>query len=568
MAIWLPWVLCGCGQSGAERISPSPTDISPPIAPWFEDVTESWGVRFVHDPGPVDGNYFLPQINGSGAALFDCDHDGRLDLYLLQFGGPESQAKNVFYRQTASGSFQDASQGSGLDIAGYNTGVIVGDADNDGLPDVVVVQYLGLKCFLNQGDGKFQDATETAHLANESWGTSASFLDFDRDGWLDLVVANYLAYDPGRNCSLRGGRQDFCPPTNFPGTVSLLFRNLGRDASGVWQGYENCTQSSGLGSLPGPGLGALCADFDGDDWPDIFIANDARPNHLWINKQDGTFAEEAVVRGLAYNAKGDAQANMGIAYGDVDDDGLPDLFVTHFFNEHHGLWKQQPRGLFHEQAGSAGITRCRWHGTGFGTVLGDFDQDGDLDLALTNGHVGANDGPKDPFWNAYFDRNQVLMNEGQGRFRDISESNPALCARPNVGRGLCQGDIDGDGALDLVVTEIAGPVRILRNVAPQRGHWLIVRAIEPQHQRDALGAEVTITAAGHRWQRLVQSGYSFQSSNDPRVHFGLGDVDRIDGIEVRWCDGVRERFKQTTVDCVVEIRRGMGEPIASEDGTP
>ncbi len=532
---------------------------------WFEDVTEKMGLHFVHDAGPV-GDYFMPQQVGSGAALFDFNKDGRLDVYLLQNGGPKSGSANRLYQQMADGTFRDVSRSSGLDIAGHNMGVAVGDINNDGWPDVLVTQYRGVKFFLNNGDGTFTDATGAAGLSNPSWGTSAAFFDYDRDGWLDLVLVNYVDYDPTWPCTNPYGKPDYCAPRTFRGRVSRLFHNRG--GQGKWNGFADVTEASGLGRLPGPGLGVVCADFDGDGWPDIFIANDGKPNHLWINHQDGTFQEEAVQRGLAYNGMGQAQAGMGIALGDVDGDGLLDLFVTHLTEESNTLWRQGPPGLFRDQSAPAGFLKASVRGTGFGTILADFDRDGSLDLAIVNGRVSAlakgEDSSLGLFWSHYGERNQILRGDGTGRFDNISRQNEAFCGRLNVARGLVRGDIDGDGAVDLLVTTIAGPARLYRNVAPRRGHWLQVRAFDPALHRDALGALVRVRAGGQVRVCSLHPSESYLCSSEPRAHFGLGAADRVDDIEIVWPDGGRELFDQRgqgyTVDRRLELRKGEGRP--------
>jgi hypothetical protein len=333
--------------------------------------------------------------------------------------------------------------------------------------------------------------------------------------------------------------------------------------------FKDVTIESGLGRVRGPGLGVFCADFNGDHWPDLFVANDGKPNHLWINQHDGTFKEEALVRGIAYNRLGRTEANMGVAAGDVDGDGLFDLLSTHLTEETHTLWRQGPRGLFQDGTVAAGLTRPCWRGTGFGAVLADFDHDGALDLAVVNGRVKRAQSSRGPrpsaetvelFWNRYTERNQVFMNDGKGSFRDVSPSNNAFCGMARVGRGLACGDVNGDGALDLLVTNIAGPARLYRNVAPKRGHWLLVRAFDPQLHRDAYGAEITVQVAGRCLMRWINPGYSYLCSNDAQAHFGLGSAERADAIEVVWPDGSEEVFPGVDVDRVLVLRKGEGKP--------
>jgi hypothetical protein len=564
-------VLAGAGLLPSCRQRAAPAEDEEVTGPeWFEDVTERVGLDFVHDAGPT-GTYFMPQIMGSGCALFDFDGSGRLGIYLLQFGGPKSRSTNKLYRQLPDGRFQDVSAGSGLDIAGHCTGVAVGDVNNDGLPDVLVTQYGGVRLFLNRGRGKFEDVTRQSGLDNPFWATSAAFVDLDRDGWLDLVVVNYLDYYPSQPCHGEGGRRDYCEPSHFRGRVTRLFRNLGRRGGGREAAvrFEDVTLPSGLGEKAGPGLGVICADFDGDGWPDILVANDMKANRLWINNGRGThFRDEAFERGVAYNVLGQPQSNMGVALADVAGTGLLDLYVTHLTEEYHTLWRQGPRGWFQDRTVDAGLGAPRWRGTGFGTALADFDNDGAPDIAVVNGRVTR--GPSVPeaphlkrFWRAYAERNQVFANDGKGRFRDVSPANRAFCGTPNVARGLAWGDVNNDGGVDLLLTTVGGRARLFRNVAPRRGHWLLVRALLDGHHggRDAVGAEVEVEAGGRKRLGLINPGSSYLSSNDVRAHFGLGKVRRVEAIRVRWPDGSREVFGGGAADRLMTLRQGRGRQM-------
>ncbi|HVS39830.1 MAG TPA: CRTAC1 family protein [Gemmataceae bacterium] len=554
----------GCRPPAPSGPDPAPptADAGPTEPEWFEDVTDQVGIDFHQDPGPL-GHYFMPEIIGSGGALFDFDGDGLLDVLLLQSGGPQSGSKNKLCKQLRDGRFQDVSAGSGLDFAGWSCGVAVGDVNNDGWPDVLITQYGGVKLFLNHhGDGTFTDVTKEAGLDAPGWCTSAAFFDYDRDGRLDLVVVRYLDYEPSIACPGPGGSVEYCNPNTFKGLAAVLYHNV--TGSDRRPRFEDVTGPSGLGRLPGPGLGVLCADFNGDGWPDIFVANDGKPNHLWINQKNGTFREEAVRRGVAYNGMGAAQAGMGVALGDVDGDGMEDLFVTHLGSETNALWMQGPRGLFRDRTGAAGLAQPSWRATGFGTALADFNLDGALDAVVLNGRVTV--GPTaaaasyglGPHWSKYAERNQLFTGDGAGHFRELSPSQSVLCGSPNMGRGLTVGDVNGDGAPDLLTTTIGGKARLLRNRAPNRGHWLAVRALYPDPDRDAVGAVVTVWSGDRHWIRRADPCSGFLCSGDPRALFGLGKAETVDRIEVLWPNGTQEQFPGGPVDRVLELRQTKG----------
>ncbi len=561
-------VLLGCSGSAP----PSPTAGEPTDGPaWFEDVTDRVGLNFVHDPGDAS-KYHMYQCVGSGCAIADLDGDGRPDLVLLTNAGPDSKSTNKLFRQKADGTFEDVSAGSGLDFPGRNMGIAVGDLNNDGKPDLLITQVNGARLLLNLGGMKFADVSAEAGLVNPMWGTSVAFLDYDRDGWLDVFIVNYVDYDPSWPCLAATGERDYCAPKVFHGTASKLFRNRGSDLAKNTDpkkprvAFEDVTVKSHIGDRTGPGLGVAVFDCDGDGWPDVFVANDGKPNHLWVNKRDGTFAEEALSRGAAATMMSQSFAGMGVAIGDIDNDGLPDLYVTHLTSETNTLWKQGPRGQFRDESSGWGLMATRWRGTGFGTLMADFDNDGFLDIAIANGRVAREAVPRTkpalaPHWEPYGERNQLLANTGAGKFADVSPNSPAFCGYFTVARGLACGDVDGDGAPDLLVNAIGEKARLLKGVAPNRGHWLSVRAIDPALNRDAIGAEVAVVAGGVRRVRRIASSDSFLSAGPTVAHFGLGAATAIEAFEVIWPDGTRERFPGGPADRRLELRKGSGQKL-------
>ena len=526
----------------------------------FIDNTVKTNIEFRHQAGnPHD--YFMPRDMGSGVGLIDYNLDGLLDIYLLQNAGPDSGFKNQLYRQNHDGAFENVSNQSGLDIDGYNMGVAVGDISNDGYPDILVTGYQSTRLFLNQQGKRFVEVSQSSNINNKGWSTSASFLDFDRDGWLDIVIANYVEYAPTELCHGSDGKPEFCGPDGFPSATSKLYRNTGKNAV-----FEDVSIDSGLAMHPGPGLGVVCLDFDGDHWPDIFFADDARPNRLFINQQNGKYKEEALKRGLALDAMGQTKANMGVAVGDIDNNGMVDLFVTHLATERHNLWHQEPPGFFTDRTASFGLNQSAWRGTGFGAVMADFDNDTDLDIAFVNGDIRASSGNPvtgqskiDPFWMNYAQRNQLFSNNGGGQFNDISNHNPDFCEEPNVGRGLAVGDLNNDGKLDMVISSIGAPTKILYGNNNKTNNWTIILPTDPEKgNRIDIGAEVTVIAGNKRWKKWLNPGGSYLSSNDPRLHFGLDDLTKFDGIEVRWANGSKEQFPGRNSGSILRIEKGTG----------
>lgn len=511
---------------------------------------------------------------GSGIALFDYDRDGDLDIFVVQGVPPSSSATAAagesfsptsrLFKQTSKGHFEDVTAAAGLeDHAAYGMGVAVGDINNDGWPDLFVSKYGSDRLFLNH-EGKFEDITAASGIDNPRWGTSACFVDYDRDGWLDLFVANYVDYYPSQRFIPASGIEDYSGPNLFQPVPAKLFRNLTGEGADKKPHFRDVSLETGIDSKPGPGLGVLPADFNGDGWIDLYAANDAKASFLWINRGGKSFVEEAVQVGVAYDAAGAPQAGMGVTLGDVDGDGRPDLFKTHIDGEYSTLYLQVAPGIFEDRTSSAGLVAPTIHTTGFGTALADLDLDGDLDLVKVNGHVRRPQGTVPAtnlasFWQPYAQRNQIFLNGGDGVFATITSANDGFIAEPHVTRGLAIGDIDDDGDLDMVTSEVNGPARLFLNISERKGNWLLVRAIDPRYGgRDAYGATVTVTAGKQLWSRDVNPAFSYLSSSDPRAHFGLGKEEKVDRIEVKWPDGAKESFLGGAANVLRTLRRGEG----------
>ena len=529
--------------------------------PLFTEVTAALGFSQT-EASWSPGTHALPEVIGSGVALFDYNNDGALDVLHIRFPPPgkeDSPAPNQLFQQQPDGTFVDVTAAAGIGHEGYGQGVAIGDVDNDGDVDVYVTNYGADVFYRNNSDGTF--ALEEIGLSNEAWGTSATFGDYDRDGDLDLYVANYVQFDPETVCRGKQSAPDYCNPQVFEPATDRLFRNNG-DGS-----FTDVTERAGIAAMPGRGLGVVCLDLTRDGWADFFVANDGEANHLWVNQTDGTFAEEAILHGLAFNAYGQPEGSMGIAVGDVNGDTHPDLFVTHLSGETNTLYVASPYSVFVDMTEIAGFAGRDLRFTGFGGGFLDFDNDADLDIALVNGRVKRGGILKKAsvgeFWNFYAEPNLLFQNsqttEGFA-FSDVSSRAPDFTGRVEVSRGMAFGDIDRDGDVDIVVSSLDNRLRLFRNDAPPpQHHWLFVQAIT--HNRDALGAQVTLRTESRTLTDYVLPGSSYLSSSDPIMHFGLGTTDEIQVIEVHWQDGTRERFPGTTANRRTTVYQGKGVPF-------
>jgi enediyne biosynthesis protein E4 len=543
-----------------------------PVAsePIFVESAAADGLAFTHVNGAA-GRYYLPEVMGAGVALFDYDNDGDLDVFLVQGGalepgrpGEASRPTSRLFRNdltvTASGQrmlhFTDVTERAGVGVRGYGMGVAVGDYDNDGWLDLFVTSFGATTLLHNNRDGTFTEVTKQAGVADTGWSTSAAFFDYDRDGSLDLFVARYVDFtlSANKSCGDSAGARDYCTPRAYRPVPDRLFRNDGQGH------FVDVSEAAGITRAYGAGLGVAVGDYNGDGWPDLYVANDGTPNQFWINRHDGTFVDEGLISGSALNADGNPEGSMGIASGDFDLDGDEDLFVTNIVGETSVLYVNDGHGIFDDARVRSGLGALTAAFTGFGTDWIDYDNDGLPDLFVANGAVNIVEAERgEPF--PYRMKNQLFHQGSRGRFEETSAVAGPAFARAEVGRGAAFGDIDNDGDVDIVVTNNNGPVRLLLNQVGAKNHWLQVRLDQRPGNRFAIGAWVGVERSGvpTLWRRVRTDG-SYLSASDLRVHFGLGSSSAITAIVVQWPDGQRERWTGIAGDRLVTLRRGTGRP--------
>ncbi len=542
VAALVPWAGSGCG----------PEPQADPI--WFEECARERGVEFVHVRGEM--RYLFPEIMGSGVALLDADDDGHLDLYLVQSGdlsGPSPAGANRLYRNQGGGVFEDVSAGSGAGDRGYGMGVACGDADQDGDTDLYVTNVGPNALLRNEGGMRFRDATASSGTGDPSWGTSAAFFDPDQDGDLDLYLVNYVNWAAHLEieCSTALGR-DYCSPNNYDSPApDVLYENRGDGT------FADVSRASGITSALGNGLGISIGDFDLDGWSDAYVANDQMPNQLWRNLGGLVFEDVALLAGCAVNGSGESEAGMGTVAADADQDGDLDVFITHLREEMNTLFVNEG-GTFRDGTAAAGLGAPSLRYTGFGTGLHDFDHDGWLDVYVANGAVTRNRPAFDPA-DPYAEPNLLFRGLGPGRFAEVVPQGGTRTSVLGNSRGAAFGDLDDDGDVDVVVVENAGPVHVFENLRGARGHWIELRVRE-RSGADALGALVRLEQGTAVHWRPVHPAMSYGSSNDPRVHFGLGAATLDARVLVRFNDGAEEGFGPLAVDRIHELRRGHGSP--------
>ena len=517
--------------------------------PIFRDVAEQAGLKFQHHNG-MTGKFYLPEVTGSGGALFDFDNDGDLDGFLVQGNVLDPNTKAIgsargkLFRNDLNVkhtlAFTDVTEQSGIAATGYGMGAAVGDINNDGLPDLYLTNLGSNQMYLNKGDGKFIDVTKESGTDDLRWSTSASFFDYDRDGWLDLMIVNYADFSIANspNCYAATTARDYCTPRVFRAPGNRLFHNKG---NGV---FEDATGAAGVSKEFGHGLGVVTADFNDDGWIDIYVANDGDPNQLWTNQKNGTFINDALLAGASVNRNGQAEAGMGVDVGDFDGNGTDDIFVTHLMDETNTLYVNLGQALFEDRTRESGLGMPGRRFTGFGTVFFDFDNDGWLDLFVANGAVQLPLGQP----------NQLFRNTGKGSFVEVVDQAGPEFPLLEVSRGAAVGDVDNDGDPDLLITNNNGPARLLLNQGNQN-HWLGLRLVG-KNGRDMLGAQVEIvTATNSVLRRRVRTDGSYLSANDSRVLVGLGQATKVKAVRVRWPDGTTEEWKDQPVDRYVTLTK-------------
>lgn len=508
----------------------------------------------------------FPLIMAGGCAIADLNNDNLPDLLIAGLSPAASPEQSTpllqLLQQRPDGSFHDVSMSSQLTFTGIPGGIATGDIDNDGLIDLCITGYGDCRLFRNLGNFQFADITNQTELNNGRWSTSAAFLDYDRDGWLDLFITNYVDYDATHECRDAAGRQDFCSPAVFPRTTDRLFHNSGRQVAAAKADPESpqrlltdVSATARITTLRGAGLGAAACDWNSDGWVDIFVANDGHPNFLWINQHNGTFEEEAVLRGVAADAAGQSQGSMGIAVADIDHNQLPDIVITNLDGESNAVCINQT-GSFQELSAAWNMHSVSFPLTGFGTALPDLNHDGNLDFTAVNGRVRrqANSPDTGNFWDGYRENQLLLL--GRGNHFENPASTDEFSALNAVARGLATGDVDRDGDLDLLISCLDQPALLLKNEMAD-GHWLQIRPLLPScGMRSAIGAVVTISTANRRIAAFLTGGGSYQSASEQTLHFGLGSCTQIDQITVDWPDGTREIFPGCSANQILTLHQG------------
>jgi enediyne biosynthesis protein E4 len=523
------------------------------------DVADEAGLDLLNVSGGAAKD-FIVDANGNGAAFFDYDKDGDLDVLIVNGSTRERLASGgdpmaALYRNDGGRRFIDVTASSGFTRRGWGSGVCVGDIDNDEVPDVYITAFGPDALWRNTGKGSFTDVTRRAGIDDTRWGTSCAFADYDRDGDLDLYVANYVKFDEasiparGTTASCRFMATDvFCGPKRLTGDADILYRNNG-------DGTFTDVTTAAVVTDPGYyGFGVVFTDLTDDGWPDIYVANDSVPNLLFRNKRDGTFVEEGLISGAALSGDGRPQAGMGVDAGDYNGDGLPDLLVTNFSHDYNTLYENGPAGVFTDRSYATGLAATAGPYLGWGVKLADFDNDGRLDAFIANGHVYP-EVDRHGLGTRYRQHKQLFLNDGT-RFRHVTKEVGGGLLIEKSSRGAAFGDYDNDGDIDVLVINMNDRPTLLRNDTPRTRHWITLRLVGTKSNRDAIGAKVTVEAGGRRQATSIRGDGSYLSHSDLRAHFGLGEAAKVARVEIRWPSGLVQSLGALAIDQFYVVREG------------
>jgi enediyne biosynthesis protein E4 len=524
------------------------------------------GISWKHVNGRSPQAY-LPETTGAGAAFFDYDNDGWMDIYLVNSGrcdfyDPPSPLRNALYRNNRDGTFTDVTEKAGVAGGGYGMGAAVGDYDGDGFPDLYVTQYGRSILYHNNGDGTFTDVTEKAGVAAPGWATSAVWFDYDNDGRLDLFVCRFVDFSKEKNkfCgNPETGERYYCIPQVYDPMPSWLFHNNGDGT------FTDVSKESGISKQMGKAWGVVATDLDNDGRMDLFVANDTTANFLYMNRGHGVFEEDGLIAGVAYEDTGRARSGMGVDSADYDQDGWADLFVANVDHEKYALYHNSHDGTFADVSETNGIGGETFLMSGWGLKFFDYDNDGNVDLFLANGH--PDDHIHERFVNVtYAERLLLFRNTGgsfQHAFEDVSDKAGPVFQQRFAARGLAVGDFDNDGAVDVLISVNDGAPLLLRNMAAGDSHWLGVHLVGKKANRDAVGARITWQSGDLTRTRMKTGGGSYLSSHDPRVVLGIGARTKIDWVEVQWPQpsGLTERFTDLPLNRYITLQEGSGTAV-------